>query len=89
MSNTSYSGSEHWHHSWHRPFASLRRAFLATFVGGIAWVCFTLLYVAFWAHGFSLFQSIVVIIVSLLILTGVVVGSWISFGLRWAGRWDD
>jgi uncharacterized membrane protein len=90
MSDSSFSNSHNWHRH-HRTgmFVRLRRAFLATFLGAVAWVCFTLLYVGFWAHGFSLFQSIIVVIVSLLVLAGLVVGSWISFGLRFAGGWDD
>jgi hypothetical protein len=89
MSDSNFSGHGVWHGHHHGTMAHLRRAVLATFLGSIAWVCFTLLYVAFWAHGFSLFQSVVVVLVSLLVLAGVVVGGWISFGLRWAHRWDD
>jgi hypothetical protein len=87
MTDSSFAHS--WHRRHHGPWVGLRRAFLATLVGSVAWVCFTLLYVAFWAHGFSLFQSIVVVLVSILILGALVAGSWVSFGLRWAGDWDD
>lgn len=68
-------------------FRSLRVRFLASVAATVAWLSLTLLYVAFWAHGFSLFQSIVVVIVSLIILTAVLVGAWVSFGLRFVGRW--
>jgi hypothetical protein len=70
-------------------FASLRRRFLASLAVSVGWVSFTLLYVAFWAHGFSLFQSVVVVIVSLIILFAILVGAWVSFGLRFAGHWSD
>ncbi|HTZ61609.1 MAG TPA: hypothetical protein VMC82_03070 [Thermoplasmata archaeon] len=69
----------------------LRRSVLLSIAGIVAWVCFTLLYVGFWAQGFSLFQSIIVIVVSLVVLAGVLAGAWISFGMRFARRhweWD-
>ena len=65
----------------------VRRRVLVSIAGGVGWVCFTLLYVAFWAHAFSIFQSVIVVIVSLLILGGILAGSWVSFGMRLAGRW--
>jgi hypothetical protein len=68
-------------------FGSLRRRILATLALVVAWVSFTLLYVAFWATGFSLFQSIIVVVVSLLVLTAGVLGAWISFGLKFVDRW--
>jgi hypothetical protein len=65
-------------------FARLRRAAVVSIAGAVGWICFTLLYVAFWAHGYSLFQSIIVIVVSLIVLAGVMAATWVSFGLRWA-----
>ena len=81
--------SDHWHHDRLVPWRRLRVAFLATLGGSVAWICFTLLYVAFWAHGFSLFQSIAILIVSLLILGALIAGAWISFGMRFARHWTD
>ncbi|MGA8542336.1 MAG: hypothetical protein WB947_02160 [Thermoplasmata archaeon] len=86
--DSSFPSSHGFHPHRFERFASLRRALLASLAGSVAWVCFTLLYVAFWAHGFSLFQSIVVIVVSLLLLFALLVGAWVSFGMRMAGRWD-
>ncbi len=60
----------------------MRWRVLLTILGPIAWLCFTLLYVGFWAQGFSLFQDLVVILVSLLVLGGVVVSAWASWGIR-------
>jgi hypothetical protein len=88
------SDSTAWDHDWphgflHSRMAKLRRAVVASIVSGAAWISFTLLYVAFWAHGFSLFQSIIVVLVSLVILAGVLASAWISFGLSWASHgWD-
>ncbi len=70
-------------------FGSLRRRIVASLAVVVGWISFTLLYVAFWAHGFSLFQSIVVILVSLLVLLASLVGAWVSFGLRFVDRWSD
>ena len=70
-------------------FASLRRRIVASLAATVGWICLTLLYVAFWAHGFTIFQSIVLILVSLLVLGAFLVGAWVSFGLRFHDRsWD-
>jgi hypothetical protein len=70
-------------------FGSLRWRFLASLAAIVGWVSLTLLYVAFWAHGFSLFQNIIVIFVSLMLLAAFLVGAWVSFGLRFVGRWSE
>ncbi len=72
-------GSEFFAHRLDRGF---RWGVLVSIIGPIAWLSFTLLYVAFWAQGFSLFQSIVLIIVSLLILAGVMGTAWTAWGMR-------
>jgi hypothetical protein len=89
MNDAPFSHPSRFHHRGFSPFAQLKWAIFASLMGGLAWICFTLLYVAFWAHGFSLFQSVIVIVVSLLILCGLLTASWISFGLGFARRWDD
>ena len=48
----------------------------ASIIGPVAWLSFTLLYVGFWAQGFSLFQSVVVVLVSALLLGGVMGSLW-------------
>jgi len=55
-------------------------------VGGIAWLVFILLYALFWSSGYSLFQNVIVTIVSFLI-AGLVIGlMWMpwfrSIGVR-------
>jgi hypothetical protein len=77
------------HYDRHGLMGRLRRRIVTSIAGVVGWVSFTLLYVAFWAHGFSLFQSIVVVVVSFLIVSAIVVGGWISFGMRFADRWRD
>lgn len=74
---------------WHGTglFGRLRRRVLATIAAGTAWLSLVLVFLAFWATGFSLLQDIVVVVVSLLVLTAVVLGLWISFGLRFLDRW--
>ncbi|GEM_PF-3137055 len=66
----------------------LRTRIIASIVGPIAWLCFTLLYVGFWAQGFSLFQSIIVILVSALILAGVMGALWTAWGMSRARPWS-
>ncbi len=58
----------------------MRWSSLLSILGPVAWRSVTLLYVAFWAQGFSLFQQVVVILVSLLILGGVMGSAWTVWG---------
>ncbi|MGP8159096.1 MAG: hypothetical protein ACLPWO_05785 [Thermoplasmata archaeon] len=69
-------------------FGSIRRRILVSIGATAGWLCLVLLYLAFRATGFSIFQSIVVVVVSLLVLAAVLLGAWISFGLRFVGRCD-
>ena len=50
----------------------------------VGWLSFVLLYAAFWATGFSLLQSIVIVLVSLLVLGGILGAMWASWGMRFA-----
>ncbi|HTP54828.1 MAG TPA: hypothetical protein VML94_07750 [Thermoplasmata archaeon] len=70
-------------------FGMIRRRVLITLGATVGWLCSILLYVAFWAHAFSLFQSAVLVVVSLLVLAAIVFGAWISFGLRFMEPWYD
>jgi hypothetical protein len=66
-----------------------RARVVASIIGPVAWLSFTLLYVGFWAKGFTLFQSVIVIFVSVIILAGVMGALWASWGMRrrsWS--WD-
>ena len=67
---------------------ALRRRVLASIGATTGWLCLVLLYLAFWATRFTLFQSIVVVVVSLLMLAAILLGAWVSFGLGFARRWD-
>jgi hypothetical protein len=70
-------------------FERMRWQILASIIGPIAWLCFTLLYVGFWAQGFSLFQSVIVIIVSALILAGVMGSLWTAWGTRHSSWFEE
>jgi hypothetical protein len=51
-------------------------------VGVIAWLVFILIYALFWSNGFSLFQNIIVTMVSLAI-AGLLIGlMWVIWGTR-------
>jgi hypothetical protein len=80
--------------SWHRsPFAHLVRGALVRVVLSVlipvAWISLTLVYVAFFAPTFSVFQDIVLGIVSVLALVGALTVMWVSFGLRMFHDWVD
>lgn len=66
----------------------LRWRLRVSILGPVAWLSFTLLYVGFWATGFTLFQSIVVILVSVIILGGVMGAVWTSWGPQYRHAWD-
>lgn len=56
----------------------------ASIVGGSAWIIFVLLFVAFVPTGFTLFQSIVVIVASILAIGAILGATWASYGMRHA-----
>jgi hypothetical protein len=70
-------------------FGSVRRRAVACIAATAIWLGWVLVYLAFWAGRFTLFQSIVVVVVSLLGLGAFYLGTWISFGLKFVGSWDD
>lgn len=70
-------------------FRGLRRRILASIAVPSAWLSATLLYVAFWAHGFTWYQNIAVVLVSIIVLIGVLAAIWVSFGFRQARAWVD
>lgn len=63
----------------------LRLRVAASILLFVGWLSFVLLYAAFWAGGYSLFQSIVIVLVSLLVLAGILGAMWASWGMRFAG----
>lgn len=69
-------------------FGRIRRRIALTIAASVGWLCAVLLFLAFFAGGFSLLQDIVVVVVSLLVLSAVLLGAWISFGFQFVGRWD-
>lgn len=88
MAEPSAPGSVKVRSEWEKSFEGFRWRVLVSIVGPVAWLSFTLLYVGFWATGFTLFQSIIVIIVSALILGGLMAALWTSWGPRYRRGWD-
>ncbi len=69
-----------WEHN--RPLLPIVVSILAL----VAWLIFILLYALFWSNGFSLFQNVIVTVVSL-IITGLLIGlGWVVWGLRFSRR---
>jgi hypothetical protein len=50
----------------------------------IGWLVFILFYALFWSTGFTLFQNIIVTIVSFLVTGGVVGILWVVLGMKYA-----
>ncbi|MCI4368024.1 MAG: hypothetical protein L3K09_00455 [Thermoplasmata archaeon] len=72
---------------WGERFQGFRRRVLFSIVLPIAWLSFSLLYVAFWATGFTLFQSGVIVLVSALVLGGTMGAVWMWWGPSYAKGW--
>lgn len=59
---------------------------IGSILGVIAWAVFILLFALFWSNGFSLFQNIIVTVVSL-IIDGLLIGlMWVVWGPKGAWR---
>ena len=59
---------------------------VASMLGVLVWLVFILIYALYWSGGFSLFQNVVVFIVSVGI-TGVLIGlMWVIFGPETTGH---
>jgi len=52
----------------------------------IVWLVFILFYALFWSAGFTLFQNIIVTIVSFLVTGGVIGIFWIVWGIKYAKK---
>lgn len=74
-----------------RPFGRTLRAFVwrisLTVLAPIVWLCFVLLFFAFWAQSLTVSQEIIVGVVSVLALFATLVVIWVSFGVSMAHRW--
>ena len=55
---------------------------VVTIVAGICWAIFMLLYVLFWSSDFDLFQNIVIILLSLVVVGGFIVLMWVVWAFR-------
>lgn len=53
------------------------------------WLVFILLFAAFWAGDFTLFQNIVIFFASLIVAFGAMGAIWAAWGMRFAGAdWE-
>ncbi|HYA78489.1 MAG TPA: hypothetical protein VEF91_07205 [Verrucomicrobiae bacterium] len=85
-----YSGQEN-EKSWNRmqrksgPFAPI----VVSMVGVLMWLMFILFFALYWSKSYSLFQNIVVFVVSLCI-TGLLLGlMWIIWGRNKIHTWTN
>ncbi|HYB07460.1 MAG TPA: hypothetical protein VEB87_04815 [Nitrososphaerales archaeon] len=74
-----------WYPDWEH--ARPLRGIVLTMVAIIAWLVFILLYALFWSNGFTLFQNVVVTVVTL-VITAMVIGlGWVVWGFRHVKQW--
>ncbi len=88
MSATNVSNPNPTAAGWENAPRGLRWRLTVSILVPITWLCVTLLYVGFWASGFSIFQSVIVIIVSTLIMGGVMGAVWMAWGPRYRRAWE-
>lgn len=50
---------------------------------------FAIIYVAFFAPSFSLFQQIAVILVALLVSVAILGAMWTSWGIKYGKEWEE
>ncbi len=74
-------------HPLSRTLNSLKWRVVGSIVLPFLWLSALLLFYTFWATGFSLAQDLVVGVVAVLTLLAAVIGMWLSFAFRAAGRW--
>lgn len=60
-----------------------------TILLGAAWLVFILLFAAFWSIPYTFFQNLVIVFVSLVILLAGIAALWASWGMRFAGGWNQ
>lgn len=89
MSATTFPETPRYRYREFDLFGSIRHRVLASIAATAGWLSFVLLYLAFWSSNFSLVQSIVIVVVSLIVLSGILLGAWISFGMQFVGGWRD
>jgi magnesium-transporting ATPase (P-type) len=79
------------HHQWYGFIVPI----VFSILGVIAWLVFILLYALYWSKRFSLFQNIILTIVSLAIM-GLLIGlMWVVWGIiyhkrsmHWQNQWS-
>jgi hypothetical protein len=79
-----WNEGDKWRYDWehYKPMGPIVVSILAI----IAWLVFILLYALYWSNGFSLFQNVIVTIVSLVIM-GLLIGlGWVVWGMGLAKR---
>ncbi len=55
---------------------------VVSIIAGIGWAIFILLHAFFWSEGFTLFQNIVIGIISLLIVAAILGVAWVVWVMR-------
>ncbi len=84
MSQESFRDSGQWPMDWehNKPLVPI----VVSILGIVAWLVFILLFALYWSDSFSLFQNVVVTIVSL-VIAGLLIGlAWVVWGMKYSRR---
>jgi high-affinity Fe2+/Pb2+ permease len=82
MSPDKWEEGDRWAWDWeqNRPLGPIVASILVV----IGWLVFILLYALFWSSGFTLFQNVIVTVVSLVIMALLIGLGWVVWGMRHA-----
>ena len=53
---------------------------------GVGWLAFLILWLAFYASDFNIYQNIAIVLVSILIMGGVLGAAWASWGMKYGRK---
>lgn len=55
---------------------------------GVGWLVFLILWLAFYAPGFTLYQNLAISLVSILIVGAILGAAWASWGIKYSCRFE-
>ncbi len=63
-------------------------AIIVSVVAGSLWLAGILVFWAFWSSGFTLFQNVIVVVASLIVVGAIIGAAFVSIGLLEFPKWE-
>ncbi len=73
----------------HEPPPGLAPRVVVSIIVFFGLVIFAIIWVAFFASAFSLFQKIAVIVVAILVAIAILGATWASWGIKYGRKWRE